>query len=143
MSATTITVRNVSKRYRLGTVGMTTLRDELQRRWARFRGDQAALGVSTGKHQKTDSPHEFWALRDVSFDVEQGDVVGLIGRNGAGKSTMLKILSRITEPTLGEIRIRGRVASLLEDLQHGALTRAVSADQPHDVALFNVEADVA
>ena len=114
MSATTITVRNVSKRYRLGTVGMTTLRDELQRRWARFRGDQAALGVSTGKHQKTDSPHEFWALRDVSFDVEQGDVVGLIGRNGAGKSTMLKILSRITEPTLGEIRIRGRVASLLE-----------------------------
>ena len=114
MSAPTISVRNVSKRYRLGTVGMTTLRDELQRRWARFRGDHAALGVNTARHQKPDSPTEFWALRDVSFDVEQGDVVGLIGRNGAGKSTMLKILSRITEPTLGEIRIRGRVASLLE-----------------------------
>jgi lipopolysaccharide transport system ATP-binding protein len=113
MSQPTISVRNISKRYRLGLVGMTTLRDELQRRWARLRGDHTALGVPP-KTQTSDGSSEFWALRDVSFDVQQGDVVGLIGRNGAGKSTLLKILSRITEPTLGEIRLRGRVASLLE-----------------------------
>lgn len=110
MSHPTISIRNVSKKYRLGLVGMTTLRDELQRRWAKFRGDDLALGVK----KRAGAGSDFWALRDVSFDVQQGEVVGLIGRNGAGKSTLLKILSRITEPTKGEIRIRGRVASLLE-----------------------------
>ncbi len=90
---------------------MTTLRDELQRRWARLWRNELALGAHA---RREDDGTDFWALRDVSFDVQQGEVVGLIGRNGAGKSTLLKILSRITEPTLGEIRIRGRVASLLE-----------------------------
>jgi lipopolysaccharide transport system ATP-binding protein len=110
MSHPTISIRNVSKKYRLGQVGMTTLRDELQRAWARLRRNELALGEK-GRPRDTS---EFWALRDVSFDVQQGEVVGLIGRNGAGKSTLLKILSRITEPSAGEIRIRGRVASLLE-----------------------------
>lgn len=111
MSHPTISVRNISKKYRLGDYGMTTLRDELQRLWARVHRNEVILGVDAPSIRDR---KDFWALRDVSFDVPQGDVVGLIGRNGAGKSTLLKILSRITEPTLGEIRLRGRVASLLE-----------------------------
>jgi len=96
-----ISVRGVSKRYRLGSIGMTSLRDELQRLWRRPVRDNL-------------SAREFWALKDVTFDVEQGEVLGLIGRNGAGKSTLLKVLSRITEPSAGEISLRGRVGSLLE-----------------------------
>ena len=98
-----IDVVGVSKRYRLGTIGATRLIDDAERMWLRL----------TGRAEKRDRS-EFWALRDVSFDVKQGEVVGIVGRNGAGKSTLLKILSRITEPTTGEITLRGRVASLLE-----------------------------
>ena len=94
-----ITVRNLGKEYRLGAQMHDTLRDQIT---ALLRG---------GRRREK---QQFWALKDVSFDVEQGDVVGIIGRNGAGKSTLLKILSQITEPTEGEIRIRGRIASLLE-----------------------------
>ncbi len=94
-----ISVQQLSKRYTLGVERHDTLRDRI------------AGWFKRGGRNETKS---FWALKDVSFDVEKGDVIGVIGRNGAGKSTLLKILSQITEPTEGEVVIRGRVASLLE-----------------------------
>jgi lipopolysaccharide transport system ATP-binding protein len=103
MSPPIIEVCEVSKRYQLGRIGFTSLRSEVERWWGRIRGSETSTASS-----------EFWALRDVSFDVHPGEVMGVIGRNGAGKSTLLKILSEITEPTSGEIRLRGHVASLLE-----------------------------
>jgi len=104
MSRPIIEVRGISKRYRLGHIGFTSLREEIERLFRRSKNDPADRSEADA----------FWALRDVSFDVQPGEVVGLIGRNGAGKSTLLKILSEITEPTAGEIRLRGHVASLLE-----------------------------
>jgi lipopolysaccharide transport system ATP-binding protein len=109
MSRPIIEVKDVSKKYRLGTLGMTSFRDELQRMTARFRGKNGAAGG-----EEAPAATDFWALRDISFEVQPGEVIGIIGRNGAGKSTLLKILSRITEPTTGEITLRGRLASLLE-----------------------------
>ena len=111
--STVISIENVSKSYRLGTIGSGTLREDLQSWWHRVRGqpdpnrrlDQAHLAIEG---------HTLWALQDVSLAVEQGEVLGIIGRNGAGKSTLLKILSRVTAPTSGRIRVKGRVASLLE-----------------------------
>ena len=103
-------VKNLSKRYRLGQFNAQTMREEFERFVQRFRRKSGSAVI---RHPPTDES-EFWALKDVSFSVALGEIVGIIGSNGAGKSTLLKILSRVTQPSTGEIRIRGRVASLLE-----------------------------
>ena len=108
-----IRVSQLSKRYRLGLINRRTFRDELKYGLLRLRGkDPSRELLKVG--QETGASGDFWALKDVSFEVEQGEVVGVIGGNGAGKSTLLKLLTRITEPTSGSATIRGRVGSLLE-----------------------------
>ncbi|HLP36106.1 ABC transporter ATP-binding protein [Lacibacter sp.] len=116
MSNTVIKVENISKQYRLGTVSTGTLSHDLNRWWHTVRGkeDPYLMIGDTNDRTKKGSSEYVWALKDISFDVKQGDVLGIIGRNGAGKSTLLKILSRTTTPSTGSIKIKGRVASLLE-----------------------------
>ncbi len=120
-----IRVENLWKQYRYGAISHATLRKDIQSWWARFRGkedpnlpvDFASLTKNDELRTKNDvgeADDRFWALRDVSFEVKQGEVLGIIGKNGAGKSTLLKIMSKVTTPTKGEIKIKGRVASLLE-----------------------------
>jgi lipopolysaccharide transport system ATP-binding protein len=114
MSEIVIKTENISKQYQLGKIGYGTLKHDLQSWFARIRGkDDPNLKVDSSKKHK-DLNEDFWALKDVSFEIKQGDTVGIIGRNGAGKSTLLKILSRTTTPTSGEIKIKGKIASLLE-----------------------------
>ena len=109
-----ISVEEVSKTYRLGTIGGSTLQEDVERLWARLRGRPDPLAkIGQERHDRQVGEH-FWALDKVSFDVEQGGVLGIVGRNGAGKSTLLKILSQVTAPSSGRIKVRGRIASLLE-----------------------------
>ncbi len=110
-----IEISNVSKLYRLGEVGTGTISHDLNRWWHRIRGKEDPY-LQLGQENKRDSKggEYVWAIKDVSFSVEQGEVLGIVGKNGAGKSTLLKLLSRVTAPTTGSIRARGRIASLLE-----------------------------
>lgn len=114
-----IQVEDLWKQYRLGAINHGMLSRDLQSWWARIRGkDDPNLPLDLTPQRVSDSTVEvadrFWALRNVSFEVKRGEIVGIIGRNGAGKSTLLKILSQVTTPTRGEVRINGRIASLLE-----------------------------
>jgi len=112
--STAISVEHLSKAYRLGTIGGGTLSGDLSRWWAQVRRKPDPTLKIGQEHHARRVGEQFWALEDVNFDVQQGEVLGIIGRNGAGKSTMLKILSQVTAPTSGQIKVRGRIASLLE-----------------------------
>lgn len=115
--STAIEFNNVSKQYRLGLVSTKTLSHDLNRWWQmNIRGKQdpyLKIGSVNDRSKAADSEY-VWALKDIDFKVEQGDVVGIIGKNGAGKSTLLKLLSRVTGPTTGSINVKGRIGALLE-----------------------------
>lgn len=117
MSHTVIKVENLSKLYRLGEVGTGTVSHDLNRWWASVRGKEdpfAKVGQVNDRTKEAGKGEHVWAIKDINFEVKRGEVLGIIGKNGAGKSTLLKLLSRITSPTTGRIKLRGRVASLLE-----------------------------
>jgi len=108
-----IKVENLSKTYRLGQIGKASLQEEIASTWAKIRGKpDPTLPVNQEKSWR--EGNLIHALQDINFEVQQGEVLGIIGKNGAGKSTLLKILSKVTSPSSGQIKIRGRIASLLE-----------------------------
>lgn len=114
--AKVIKVEGLSKAYQLGDFGTGTISRDLERFWAKLRGKEdpfLRIGETNDRTIKGSSD-VVWSLKDLNFDIKQGDAVGIIGRNGAGKSTLLKVLSRVTSPTAGSVKIKGRIASLLE-----------------------------
>jgi lipopolysaccharide transport system ATP-binding protein len=114
MSNPVIQVENLSKYYRLGLIGGGTLHEDINRWIAKVRGKPDPLLMIDDKDHGNRKDGQIWALRDINLEVNEGEILGIIGRNGAGKSTLLKILSKITAPTEGRIKIKGRVGSLLE-----------------------------
>src|SRR5665213_1111266 len=116
MSDLAIQVENLSKAYQLGDFSTGALTRDIERWWALIRGKEdpfLKIGETNDRSVKGTSDI-VWSLKDINFEIEEGDAVGIIGRNGAGKSTLLKLLSRVTAPTTGKIKVKGRIASLLE-----------------------------
>lgn len=116
MSEIILKAEHVHKQYRLGVIGTGTINNDIKRWWYRIRGKEdpfLKIGDENDRSLKGNSDY-VWALKNVNFEVKQGEVLGIIGKNGAGKSTLLKILSRVTTPTKGQINIKGKIASLLE-----------------------------
>lgn len=116
MSAPAIKIENLSKAYQLGDFGTGTISRDLERYWARLTGKDdpfLKIGEENDRAQKGNGDI-VWSLKDINLLIEQGETIGVIGRNGAGKSTLLKILSRVTSPTAGSVKVKGRIASLLE-----------------------------
>jgi lipopolysaccharide transport system ATP-binding protein len=117
MSNVVIQIEDLWKEYRLGVIGHGTLTRDLQSWWARVRGKEdpnsKIMPMLAGQEKQIEGDR-FWALRGINLEVKEGEILGIIGKNGAGKSTLLKILSRVTAPTKGQVKIKGRIASLLE-----------------------------
>ncbi len=115
MSDVAIKIEGLSKQYRLGQVGTGTISHDLNRWWHQVRGKEDPYLKIGQSNDRTQAGGDYvWALKDINFEVKQGEVLGIIGKNGAGKSTLLKLLSKVTSPTTGRIKARGRIASLLE-----------------------------
>jgi lipopolysaccharide transport system ATP-binding protein len=112
-----IHVQNLSKAYQIGQIGTGTISKDIERFWiTKVLGKEdpfLKIGETNDRSKKGES-NIVWSLKDINFEINQGDTVGIIGKNGAGKSTLLKLLSRVTSPTTGEIKVKGRIASLLE-----------------------------
>jgi lipopolysaccharide transport system ATP-binding protein len=116
MGNVVLKVENLSKQYRLGQFGTGTISHDLNRVWARLRGkEDPYLKVGDANDRaKTGGSDYVWSLKDINFSLKQGEVLGIVGKNGAGKSTLLKILSQVTSPTTGSVKVKGRIAALLE-----------------------------
>ncbi len=114
MADTVVSVENLSKTYQLGVIGTGTFFGDLNRWWAKKMGKPDPYAKIGEKDHGNRMGETLWALNDVSFSLKQGEALGIIGRNGAGKSTLLKIMSRVTAPTSGAVKVKGRIASLLE-----------------------------